>query len=80
MFERPWSDRHLTTVLRCGGARSTAESRNFSGGRGEHPTKMAAHYIDERNEFIREFLAFEGVDFDRACRPHRKGPIEQRVT
>ncbi|KAL3226783.1 hypothetical protein MRX96_024612 [Rhipicephalus microplus] len=29
--------------------------------------KMAAHYIDDRSEFIREFLASEGVDFDRAC-------------
>ncbi|KAH7976447.1 hypothetical protein HPB52_014378 [Rhipicephalus sanguineus] len=37
-------------------------------GRGEPPPQKAAHYcVDDRIQYIREFLASKGVDFDRCC-------------
>ncbi|KAL1482620.1 hypothetical protein MTO96_033681 [Rhipicephalus appendiculatus] len=38
-----------------------------SDGREELPPKKVAHYVDDRSQYIREFLASKGVDFDRPC-------------
>uniref|UniRef100_A0A224YX16 Protein nlrc3 n=1 Tax=Rhipicephalus zambeziensis TaxID=60191 RepID=A0A224YX16_9ACAR len=39
-----------------------------SNGCGEPPPEKAAHfYVDDRVQYVREFLASKGVDFDRPC-------------